>query len=1238
MVNGLSGSLRDSVQLQQPTNYSGENSGRHPDLSSTPLKYHRLPVFSYLPQWTNTDAFTSPGRCTPVEEETGNEEELGTENEIHEVYGKKLDVPLSGTGNFRKSSSERTKSHVTQSSWKTKEKHNSQLQGEAHLNYINFDDTISSKTDYDEKASVPLEVSFGKDNSSLTGKPHTTFYGGPFTGRRKFPYGKQDLTRLHNENLEHLPEGTFLPPISQSNGPETEVRRENKIQEPLKLPPIMEESSRVPQRKMRRKATDPPKELLVIPLLVHFENKKVTQEEKTSTDESREAEPLNNDKGYISNELQSQDKELADLTLEKEIPTSGADGKIKTLQMDIEWNLDPNPDDELPMSDAPSVSLLPPINRKKGPGHQSSMANLKAPGGSNSNTLGSKSQSLPTGIIRGSIPEELKECCKGGSVGSLIMSPNGEIVCLSLMGAARDTDIPIRFDFIAEEEEEDCLPSESAGQEEQWSGSQQDSEKETDGSDFQSLQIPTNMSVRTASPQHCKEPSQNKSKKKQRKTCVAQTDIEENADDVSDQQSITDVIYEKTHETRDTRREKRKVDSGEKSESNTGTGRESRNMEASSISTPVTMNRQESLDNNTVFSIQDTKTFTGENDLQNDGEGKHSPFLAQTSFQPTHNGSQNLQQDAASLHKSLPIKSTDPVISTMPQTKSDTTKTSPNLEEVQTTNGKPPSGESTRKNPENIPNSKAAAPSTVEDEHSNKQDPTIKGTGKQANTITKDADIVKNESPKESRKSKKTPEINKNVQREANRNKEKQSAPDLQMEQRSPPGKQEMTEDEEMALLQEITNTTKKEVVKEKVKKKSKVEKAQKPEKNQVKAPRKSNQGSATEGKAAFVVGQPKDKKVESKIHYPKSTGKVQRQQTIQETQEKVHEMPTGEENDSEKESEDSYIVSEHLNRSPSPTETKDLTPMSAGECQITSDSVTGTAHKVSGQVSGQDSEQTAPKATSSNLVVTNSTNEDEYALSETSEATSSSFRQKSTRVRELSEKAERRRLEVERKRKEREEQLRLEKEQQERMERMREELEEEQRRREEEIQMRKQREEEERQRQEQERVRRMQLEQQALERARLQQEEYRRKLQEIQKRKQQEELERIALERQRQQEKERLEAEERMRLLEMAADEREEYQRRKQEREEQARQEAERRRLMAEAEAKALMEEAKRQAQLLARQTAALEQQLQFNRGLMKESIGMDQTQGVSRPWVFSYFEFLELLGIPLPVEGEST
>lgn len=57
----FSGSLRDSVQLRQLASYLGENGGRHPDLSSTPLKYQRLPAFTYLPQWTNTNDFTNSG-------------------------------------------------------------------------------------------------------------------------------------------------------------------------------------------------------------------------------------------------------------------------------------------------------------------------------------------------------------------------------------------------------------------------------------------------------------------------------------------------------------------------------------------------------------------------------------------------------------------------------------------------------------------------------------------------------------------------------------------------------------------------------------------------------------------------------------------------------------------------------------------------------------------------------------------------------------------------------------------------------------------------------------------------------------------------------------------------------------------------------------------------------------------------------------------------------------------------
>ncbi|XP_073489393.1 uncharacterized protein KIAA2012 homolog isoform X2 [Aquarana catesbeiana] len=1223
------GSLRDSVQLQQLASYLGENGGRHPDLSSTPLKYQHLPAFTYLPQWTNTNAFTNSGRCTPVEEETGNEEELGAYGEILEVNGKNSTVTLSGTGTFRRSSPERTKSHATQSSWKTKEQYNSHM-GETKYSQINEDDTISNRTEFYEKPTVPLEVTFEKDNSSLSHqKSHTTFYGGPFTGRRKYRYGKQEPLRLYNENIERLPEGSFLPPISQPDGPESEVIKDTK--EPLKLPSIKEESSRFLQRKRRRKAADPPKELLVIPLLVRFENQKVPQGEKTNTDGNAKAVPVNNDEDYTSNKLQSQEaykEEPADSTLVKEIPNAGVERrKLKTLQMDIDWNINPNSDgDFLPMPDAPPMSLLPPINGKKGPGNQSSMANLKATDGTNNSTLSSKGQSLPTGIIRGSLPEELKECCKGGSVGSLIMNPNGEIVCLSLMGATRDTDIPIRFDFIPEEDVEDCLPMESAGQEEQWSGSQRDSEKEMDSSDSSSLQIPTNLVERTSSPKHSNELPKHKAKTRQRKVSVPRTDKQEDADDVSEQQSVTVEIHEMTNEKREeSKGNKKEMQSDETTESNTGTRREFRNSDASSTDTSATMNSHESLNNNSAFTLQDTDALI-ESELQNNEAINQPPRLVQRSPQLSPKGSVSLQEVAASLDESLqPIKTKDTIINKTPHTKSDTSATL-TLEKVKATNERPSTEKSTLEKPEeNIYNAEAPAPPTVQDEHSSKQDPNIKGTVKQTNAIKKDSNISKENTPKESRKNKKIPEINKDIESETIENKEKLPGLDLQAEvtqQKSPPGKQQMTEEEQMVHVQEITNTVTKETVKGKGKKKSKPEKAQKTEKSQAKATKKSNQGSATEGKAAFVVGKPKEKKAESKISYPKKSSGT-RQQTIQETQEIPHEMPEEEENDSEKESEDSYVVTEHVKRSPSPTEPKDLPP----------DSDTGATDNIS----KQNAEQKVPETTLTTLPVTNPTNEEEYADSESSEATSSSVhQQKLARARDRSEKAERRRLEVERKRREREEQLRLEKEQQERMERMREELEEEQKRRVEEIRIRKKQEEEERQRQEQERVRRMQLEHQALERARLQQEEYRRKLQEIQRRKQEEELERLALERQRQQEQERLEAEERMRLLEMAAEEREEYQRQKREREEQARQEAERQRLMAEAEAKALMEEAQRHAQLLARQTAALEKQLQFNRGLMKESVGMDQTQGVSRSWVFSYFEFLELLGLPLSVEGE--
>ncbi|XP_017802283.3 uncharacterized protein KIAA2012 homolog isoform X1 [Papio anubis] len=222
-------------------------------------------------------------------------------------------------------------------------------------------------------------------------------------------------------------------------------------------------------------------------------------------------------------------------------------------------------------------------------------------------------------------------------------------------------------------------------------------------------------------------------------------------------------------------------------------------------------------------------------------------------------------------------------------------------------------------------------------------------------------------------------------------------------------------------------------------------------------------------------------------------------------------------------------------------------------------------------------------------------------------------------------EKAEMRWLEVEKKRREQEEQRQLQQEQLERAKKMEEELELEQQRHAEEIRLRKQRLQEEQQRQEEEERKQQLRLKAAQERARQQQEEFRRKLRELQRKKQQEEAERAEAEKQRQKELEMQLAEEQKRLMEMAEEERLEYQRRKQE-EEKAQLEAEQRRQKEEEAARLALEEATKQAQEQARQKAALKKHLHFHQELRKEASGLQWTHNISRPWVYSYFQFLQI------------
>ncbi|XP_062908625.1 uncharacterized protein KIAA2012 [Mobula hypostoma] len=155
-------------------------------------------------------------------------------------------------------------------------------------------------------------------------------------------------------------------------------------------------------------------------------------------------------------------------------------------------------------------------------------------------------------------------------------------------------------------------------------------------------------------------------------------------------------------------------------------------------------------------------------------------------------------------------------------------------------------------------------------------------------------------------------------------------------------------------------------------------------------------------------------------------------------------------------------------------------------------------------------------------------------------------------------------------------------------------------------------------------------------ERQQKQREEYRRKVQEMQ-----QDKERILQERAR--EKARLQRlhqqqleEERRLLSEMDEPQRQDYLRLRQVREQQARQQWEERRQKEGERNRWLLEEARREAESFLRQKGLIGQGLVLRGGLLLELLELEQGQSISRPWVFSYFELMEILGLETPVKSE--
>ncbi|KAJ0070160.1 hypothetical protein NL108_002480 [Boleophthalmus pectinirostris] len=218
---------------------------------------------------------------------------------------------------------------------------------------------------------------------------------------------------------------------------------------------------------------------------------------------------------------------------------------------------------------------------------------------------------------------------------------------------------------------------------------------------------------------------------------------------------------------------------------------------------------------------------------------------------------------------------------------------------------------------------------------------------------------------------------------------------------------------------------------------------------------------------------------------------------------------------------------------------------------------------------------------------------------------------------------------EGERKRRQEEEEQRRQQQKEELEQRMRSELQNERQRRAEENRLKKQAEDEEKQQREEEEQRRRQRQQEQREREMGRQQERKRQIELFQRKREEEEQRKRAETEHLKLLEEKSLQEENLKLQEMSVSERAEYQRRKQE-EEDKREREEEEQLRRKEEANFLAaEKAKIEEELLAREMALLHQRLSFKRGLVVESEGLVKSQGISRPWTYSYFTLLQQLDL---------
>ncbi|XP_066544262.1 uncharacterized protein KIAA2012 homolog isoform X2 [Amia ocellicauda] len=940
-------------------------------------------------------------------------------------------------------------------------------------------------------------------------KSHVTYYGGTLAGGRRNPTSKS--SRVEQKGLDPwgLSEELHFPPIPSGMcfglGPvketDTSEKPDGEGVEMVKLPPIHgPERTQMCFRK-KRPGTDVPKELLVLPLLYPGSTEQEGELESKKTDVSH-----HEDAGKMRDDLSRSPRQ----EVEERCESPSADKMPRALpvlrprEIDLDWfgqRLEPDktePDVGHHQEDCFSSGILPPIIGRKGPGNQRPMASFR---------VHSKDPHEPqTGIIRGSIPEVLRESYEGNSVGSLIMGPDGEILRLSLLDPLGKGGEELVLDDITRKEALRSLSSDVIMGQAWTVFLQPGGEMSREGESAENV---TNLVHNGAAYQN--QSNMNETGK------VGGEGLEKTGERTGHVAPDKDLFLESW---------------GENESGQWAAGKET-------IKGPLRGQRH------------------GED---GGSESKRGPLLSAP--QGESGGSSHGNNGPA-----RPLESGVLV-------------------------GHPPPPHST---------GKGQSASGVPYSHAQ-----LEGSATAGLEALRGRAEQKNEEE---------------TSKGARLNGEKATG-----ECEEGPTKEEEEEEEHLlsALSKQAANLSTGKTVssfqkggkgkggREKPKKDTESKSGASLNKKKVKVQER-------QGRAEFVVGKPRESHANKKTENADAILKTKTRATVPEITVEA----------------DPECCAENGVEDGGRDVKDDKDELSSQSSDTHRDSVE------EGTVSERDSSilRRCEDATSSRAGVTSSlslppgaaTASKDFVSLDGSEINSyaSTGQSSGRREQHRAEQAERRRQDVERKRRERDEERRRQQEREEREERMRRELEEEQEARIQEIRLRKQREEEERAQEEAEEQSRRRREQAEKERERRRQEEHRHRLQQLHQRRLEEEALKAAEAQRREQEEEERRVEEWRRLQEMEEGERMECLRRRREEEESRRRlEEERRRLNEEQTLRAL-EEARQQAQLFSRQRDLLEQQLRFRRGLLLEAGGLERLQDVSRPWVYSYFQLLEMLGL---------